>query len=542
MHADSQLSLATSIDQAKWAMQDGRDVPWLLARQAEARPNHPFLIWEPFSGNAAAWTYGEFQDDVRRVAAGLAQRGVEPGDRVMIHLDNSPEFMLAWFACAHLGAVAVSTNTRSVSRDMTYFADKANVVAAITSPQFARLVADSAPSIRFLVLTGDDAGEPPSPDGAAALAELDHVAWSELADAAASDAPDRPTDPTAELGIQFTSGTTSRPKAVLWTHANATWGAETSVAHMRLRADDVTLVMLPMFHTNAQSWSMLTTLWSGGTMVLQPRFSASRFWDVALRHGVTWVSMIPFCVRALMSRDVPEHQMRFWGIGARVPEFEQHFGVFTVGWWGMTETITQGIIDNLDLPGPRRTIGRASPGYDISVRHPDGTPVEPGERGRLFVRGVRGVSMFLRYDGDPEADAAAFDADGWFDTGDMISTDTDGNLFFSDRAKDMLKVGAENVAASEVEAVVMQTGLAVEVAVVGQPHAMLDEVPVAFLIPTDPSLDHAEVERRVIEHCAANLADFKVPRSVFVRDELPRSTIEKIAKNVLRDELPTIER
>ncbi|MEM9039851.1 MAG: AMP-binding protein [Actinomycetota bacterium] len=535
------MELDASIDQAKWAMQDGRDVPWLLARQARERPDHPFLIWEPFTGTARSWTYAEFRAQVRRVAASLSARGVEFGDRVMIHLDNSPEFLLSWFACAELGAVAVSTNTRSVARDMEYFAEKARVVAAITSPGFARLVADTAADLRFLVVTADDAGEPPAPDARDELEQLDHVPFADLL-VANGEPPTRATDPTAELGIQFTSGTTSRPKAVLWTHANATWGAETSVSHLRLRPGDVTLVMLPMFHTNAQSWSMLTTLWSGGTVVLQPRFSASRFWDVALRHDVSWVSMIPFCVRALIPHDVPaDHRMRFWGIGARVPEFEERFGVLTLGWWGMTETITQGIVDSVDLPGPRRTIGRASPGYDISVRDPDGQPVRPGERGRLFVRGVRGVSMFLRYDGDPAADAAAFDDDGWFDTGDMIGTDSDGNLYFSDRAKDMLKVGAENVAASEVETVVMQTGLAVEVAVVGQPHAMLDEVPVAFLITTDPTLDHAEIEQRVIDHCAANLADFKVPRAVKVLDELPRSTIEKIAKNVLRDGLPTLE-
>ena len=125
----------------------------------------------------------------------------------------------------------------------------------------------------------------------------------------------------ADLGIQFTSGTTLRPKAVLWTHANAVWGAEVNVAHMRLRHDDVTLTVLPLFHTNAQSYSMLSTLWAGGTIVLQPRFSASRFWDVSLRHQVTWISMIPFCVKALLAGKIPsDHHYRFWAPGAELPE------------------------------------------------------------------------------------------------------------------------------------------------------------------------------------------------------------------------------
>lgn len=529
-------ALSGSIDDAQRAMVEGRDVPWLLRSTVERAPDKPFLIWEPFTGASTTWTYAQFAADVAAVAAGLHQRGVEMGDRVMLHLDNSPEFMIGWFACAHVGAVAVSTNTRSVARDMTYFAEHARVVAAITSPQFAQLVSASAPGLRFLAVAATDAGEPGTvPD------DIDHITFDDLL-ATQGPPPDRPVDAMADLGIQFTSGTTSRPKAVLWTHANAIWGADVNVAHMRLRHDDITLTFLPLFHTNAQSYSMLSTLWVGGTMVVQPRFSASRFWDVSLRHDVTWCSLIPFCIKAILTNPVPpNHSYRFWGPGVRLPAVEQAVGIQTMSWWGMTETITHGILGSFEQPGPHASIGRASPGYDISVRRLDGTPIEPGERGQLFIRGVRGVSLFKEYADNPQANADAFDNDGWFDTGDLITMDVDGNLFFSDRAKDMLKVGAENVAASEVEVVVMQTGKVAECAVVGQPHAMLDEVPVVFVIPTADAGSSDEVERAIIDLCTSELADFKVPRSVFVVDELPRSTLEKIAKNELRARLPTLE-
>jgi len=515
-------------------MVEGRDIPWLLNQWVERTPDKAFLVWAPFDSPERSWTYAEFNRDVEAVAASLLKRGVSVGDRVLIHLDNSPEFITSWFACARIGAVAVSTNTRSVARDMIYFADHAGVVAAITQPCFAELVASSAPKIKFLAVTGNDAGAP-----ATVPATVAHVPYSELL-AEQGKCPERPVDPMANLGIQFTSGTTSRPKAVLWTHANAVWGAQMNAAHMRLSGDDITLTFLPLFHTNAQSYSMLGTLWVGGTMVFQPKFSASRFWDVARKHKCTWSSLIPFCVKALLAQEAPkDHSFRFWGPAVHLPDIETAFGIKTYGWWGMTETITQGIVGDIDHPGCPMSIGRVSPGYDIQVIHPDGRAIGPGERGQLYIRGVRGVSLFKEYFGNPEANAKAFDQDGWFDTGDLIVMDESGDLLFGDREKDMLKVGAENVAASEIEAVILETGLVNECAVVAQKHYMLDEVPVVFV--TCPPDSPADIKERLITACKENLADFKVVRDVIVVDDMPRSTLEKIAKNELRARLPAIK-
>ena len=116
--------------------------------------------------------------------------------------------------------------------------------------------------------------------------------------------------------MQYTSGTTSRPKAVLWTHANALWGAKINAAHQDLHQSDVHQTYLPLFHTNALAYSMLASLWVGATCVIQPRFSASRFWNVAAAHGCTWTSTIPFCMKALLEHEIPkQHTFRLWGIG-----------------------------------------------------------------------------------------------------------------------------------------------------------------------------------------------------------------------------------
>lgn len=526
-------NLRDRIDAGKWAMVEGRDVPSVLASRVATYGDKPFMVWEPFEGSPATYSYAQFGAAVESLAGALHSRGVQIGDRVLVHLDNSPEFVISWFACSRLGAVAVSTNTRSVARDMEYFAEHAGVVGAITSPGFAELVRDAAPMIRFLILSSTDAGTPSSvPDG------IDYERFDDVM-AEGATAPERPVDPLADLGIQFTSGTTSRPKAVLWTHANVIWGMQMNCAHMRLTSADTTQVILPLFHTNAQSYSMLSTLWSGGTMVVQPRFSASRFWDVALRNSVTWVSTIPFCVKAILAGEIPQdHHFRFWGCAVRMPEVEQRIGVTTFGWWGMTETITQGIVGDPDEPCAPYTIGRASPAYEINVRRPDGTHIGPGESGELFIRGIRGVSLFKEYAGNPEATSDSFDDDGWFATGDSIIMNDAGDLIFGDRLKDMLKVGAENVAASEIESVIMATGLVSECAVVAQPHYMLDEVPAVFLIPSASA--GTDVADEIIAACQRDLADFKVPRTVRVVDELPRSTLEKIAKAELRKLLEPI--
>lgn len=505
---------------------EGQDIRTLFDNQAQRRGDHPALIWEPFEGESRTWTYAELRETLRRFAAGLEARDVKPEDRVLVHLDNCPESIIAWLGCAYAGAVAVTTNARSSGDEITYFAEHSGAVGAITQPRFAALVKASATKVKWRAVTETDNGAPRAEktDGFEPFSAID----GDPATLAV-----RPHRPMAHFSIQYTSGTTARPKAVLWTHANALWGARMCALHEDLRPTDVHLVYLPTFHTNAQVYSTLSSFWAGGTVVLQPRFSASRFWPISLKHGCTWTSMVPFCMKALLEQPVPKHSYRLWGNAICDTPFDEKFGVKTLGWWGMTETVTQGIVGSPHQPNTPMSMGRPSPAYEIHVLDDNGQPVKPGEEGELFVGGRRGLSLFLEYANDPKATAAAFRPDGLFITGDRVRLGEDGTLFFGDRSKDMMKVGGENVAASEIERVVALVEGVKEVAVVAKRHPMLDEVPVAFIIALNAG--DVSLPDRVMAECKKMLATFKHPHEVRVVEDFPRSTLEKVAKAKLRD-------
>jgi crotonobetaine/carnitine-CoA ligase len=500
----------------------GTDVWQLLLTRARTHAGRPFVVWQPFDGEPVTTTFDELAGQAAAVAAGLAGRGVRTGDRVLIHLENSPEFLVAWFACTALGAVAVTTNSRSAVDELSYFAQDSAAVGAITQPRFAEMVGAAAPGLRFLVSTDNDSGVPAGTD-------------AEALDALRADPdalPGRPTDPLAPCSVQYTSGTTSRPKGVLWTHANALWGARVNAAHETLRGDDCQLVYLPLFHTNALAYSMLASLWAGARFVLLPKWSTSRFAEISVRHGCTFVSLVGLSTRALIEQGPPAgHAYRMFGAGVCDLPIDALWGVKTLGWWGMTETITHPIVGDPHLPNRPLSMGRPSTEYGVKVVRPDGERTDPEESGELKVRGVRGLSMFVEYLNRPEATAEAFDDEGWFATGDLVTPHADGHLSFENRMKDMLKVGAENVSAAEVERVIMGVPGVLEAGVVGRPDAKLDEVPVAFV--TVDGDDPAVVER-VQAACAELLADFKRPRAVYRVGQLPRSTLAKLNKVELR--------
>jgi carnitine-CoA ligase len=499
----------------------GRCVPWLLSQQASRRPDHPFLIWEPFDGPAASWTYAAFARDVERLATGLQSRGISAGNRILLHADNSPEFVLTWFACARIGAVAVCTNTKSTSSELGYFAEHASAVAAVTQPAFRETIEAALPDGKWVAVSGE---------AQAGVTSFDAL----LEDPDVSDVAIAPETPAS---IQYTSGTTARPKAVVWSHANAVFGAKASAAHEGLTAHDVHLIHLPLFHTNAQMYSMLATLWAGGTAIVQPRFSASRFWGVAVRRKCTWTSLVPFCAQALAALgDPPPNSFRLWGSGVSQPPTDALLGVPSMGWFGMTETVTHCVVDDPQFPGPPMAMGRPAAEYGIRIVDEQGQPAEYREPGHLQVLGVRRLSLFSEYLDDPVATADAFTDDGWFKTGDLAIRHPEGHLSFGGRIKDMLKVGGENVAEAEVEAVILGVSGVSEVAVVGRPHVMLGEVPVAFVIATRRSCG---LTAEILAHCHSQLSSFKIPQEIRIVDELPRSTLNKVAKGTLRRLLST---
>ena len=501
---------------------EGWDIRRLIDSQARAQDTRPCMIWVPFDGTTEHWTYAQFGHVIRRFAAGLVARGVAAGDRVIVHMHNCPEMVIAWLGAAYAGAVPVTTNPAASADEIAYFTTHSGAVGVVTDLDHAILF-EGLP-VKWIASTGDPG---------VLFAGIKPFDWL---GGDPSQLPARPCDPAAPFGIQYTSGTTARPKAVLWTHANALWGARVSAAHEALVPRDVHLVHMPLFHTNAQVYSVLATLWAGASFVLQPRFSASRFWPVSLAHKCTWTSVIPFCVKALMAHPVPEvHSYRNWGNALCDPPTDEHFKVKTVGWWGMTETITHGTIGSVALPDASMSCGRPSPSYRLHLLNPNGEPVGPGETGDLFVEGIPGISLFAGYFGNETATREAFTAEGLFITGDRMRLGEDGYLYFADRNKDMLKVAGENVAASEVERVIQTVEGVAEVAVVGKPHQMRGEVPVAFVVAVgSPPLG---LEEQIIAACGRMLSPFKVPAEVRLVETLPRGTLNKIAKAQLRAQL-----
>lgn len=513
----------------------GHDVPWLLEARAANRGDRDFIVFQPFDAPAERWTYSAFASAAERIAAGLRERGVEKGDFVLLHMDNCPEFLMTWHACARLGATVVTTNTRSSGDELNYFATHCGAMVAVTQPRYEALIRAAAPQMRWVAVTHLDTGSP-----AAVPRSADAVPFEALLTSPAPFVELRAPEPLLANSVQYTSGTTSRPKGVVWTHANALWGARVNAGAIAITPDDVGHTCLPLYHTNALCYSHLATLWAGATLVVQPRFSASRYWSCVVAHGCTWGVQIPFMLKALIPLEVPaDHRLTRWGLGAlNPPPYVQKFGIPFLGWFGMTETVALPIVSMHGLPGRELSMGVAAPEYEIEVRRDDGDHVAFGESGAMWIRGVQGLSLFYEYLNNPEATAAAFDDNGWFATGDRVTPYDDGHIRFDGRDRDMLRIGGENVAESEIERVVMSAGGIIECAVVGKHHPMLDEVAVVFVLTIGPQPDIAD---RIAAVCREKLADFKTPREIYVVDELPRVTLGKVDKKELRRRLASGE-
>ena len=480
----------------------------LDARQQE-RPNHPLLIWAPFEGKAKTWTYREFAADAARLAGGLAARGIGVGDRVLVHFENCPEALLLRFALARLGAVCVATNAMAAGPEIAHYSEASRAKAAITQASFAELVSSHARGVGWVV-----AADRESAAGCYGYGSLEALF--------AEPAPAHPALHSETAAIMFTTGTTGKPKGVVWTHSNVLWGCCYSAHVYGHRAEDVSLISLPLFHVVGLCWSFLPVLWAGGTAVLQPRFSASRFWPASVTHHATLTSHVLFTLKALQSQAAPDrHFYRQWTVARgdlqsqsfhRVPAF--------VPSWGMTELVAPGIYGDPNFAPTEGALGRPSLAHQVRIRNSEGKPVEPGETGDLTIKGIRGLSIFQEYDGDPAATAAAFDSEGFFRTGDRVMLLDDGWIKFGDRASDVIKVGGEGVSPSEIEVVVRGVKGVRDVAVVGVQDDAYGQVPVAFVeAEAEPGRD---LEGDILACCRASLAKFKIPRRVVILSELPR--------------------
>jgi crotonobetaine/carnitine-CoA ligase len=345
-----------------------------------------------------------------------------------------------------------------------------------------------------------------------------------------------------EVGILYTSGTTSRPKGVLVTNANYIYAGETVAKAVCLTPADRHLVVLPLFHGNAQYYSTMSTLVTGASMLLTSRFSASRYFDQAIRHECTVSSLFSAPMRMLLAQPrreaLRENKLRAVVFAQSLTEVQladwrERFAAPLLQLWGMTETMGPPLMNPIHYRRNNMSIGLPVMGYRVRIVDENGKPVPRGETGQIVVAGEPGRTLMKGYFKNPEATGETI-RDGWLWSGDNARQDDDGYFHFVDRAKDMIKRAGENVAASEVEAVILAHRKVYDCAVIGLPDPMRDESIVAVVVPIEGETLEAGT---IIEWCRERLAGFRVPERVELRRELPRTSVGKIQKHLLRAEM-----
>ena len=505
----------------------------VLEHRVQTQPASTFLVFEGSDGHASSLTYGQFDRMVNRTAGGLMQLGVGKGDRVNLHLTNCPKFLFFWFAAGKIGAVMVPTNPLSPPDELRYPVHHSESVVTVTQPDLlpnVMAIRKECPKLREVVLTDSADSEEP-PGGVLRFTRLLDGQPDELAQTA--------IDPLDEAAILYTSGTTSRPKGVLVTHANYVYLSEAVSRTTGLRPDDRHLLTLPLFHGNAQYYSVMPSINVGASIALTARFSASGFMKQAIRHGCTVASLLGTPMRMILAqpRDSVDRENRlrlvFFAMSvteAQLDDWHDRFGAPLLHLYGMTETMGQPLANPLYGRRDNMTIGLPTLGYECRVVDDAGVDVPAGVAGHLLVAGRPGVSIMKGYFKDPENTAKAV-RDGWLWTGDVVEVNEDGYFRFVDRAKDLIKRSGENVSAGEVEAVIRRHPGVADVAVVGVPDEMRDESIGAFVVLKD---GQTVGEGEIIDFCAARLSRVRVPESVEFLDEFPRTSTGKIRKNVLR--------
>lgn len=496
----------------------------LLDRAAASAERGVRLTVEAEDGTTSSLTYPELVAASWQAAGGLAAFGIEPGDRVVVHLPNCLEAVIAWFGLARLGAVFVPTNMALTARELTHVATHSGAAAAIAREAAAPLLVEAG--------FGDDR---------LILAEIT------LPDILAADPPPVAPPPRAEDPIElvYTSGTTAAPKAAIITHANCLFSGRQKAAAMKLGADDRLLSALPICHVNAQS-ALLAALSAGAGFVLLERYSASGYCEQLTAHGATVTSFVGTQVRTMLRQEPGEfdrsHRVRRAWFALNVSEveraaFEERFEIRLFNGYGLTEAYTSVTQAPLDGPDHWPSVGAALEGRDVRILGPQGEEVPTGELGEIAVGGVPGRTLMAGYWRDPDATAAALGG-GLLHTGDLGRLDADGYLYFVERKANTIKRAGENIAAREVEEVLLEHPAVADAAVVGVPDPIRDEAVKAFVVPFDDAT--ASVEE-LTKYCTERLAAFKVPTLWSLCDELPRNALGKVVHGRLREDASRME-
>ena len=498
----------------------------LLDRRAAEHGAAPFLTFDDRS-----WSFADFAQATKRLAAGLAAAGVGRGDKVGIMMSNRPEFLLSWFALSRIGAIEVPINTAHRGTLLHYILAQAECSALIVEADFADRLSDIAgalPLLRTLIAVDGDGED-------TAAWPLPAIRFAELAGAPPLTDPDTVTgsDPMA---IIFTSGTTGPSKGVVLPQAYALRQAEIIVNACAYTPADCLYNALPLFHGNAQFLSTMPALVAGARMVLARKFSASGFWGDVRRHGCTEFNYIggilPILMKAAPSIDDAHSGLRLM-MGAGCPAdlfdaFERRFALKLVEGYGMSE-IGIPFINHID-DRKAGSCGIPRGTHDAMIVDDDGREVAAGEAGELLIRPRRLGGMMIEYYRMPEATVAAW-RDLWFHTGDALRRDHEGRYYFVDRKKDALRRRGENISSHEVERGVARHPAVLEAAAVAVASELgEDEVMVCLTLRQGAAL----APIALLEHCVRDMALFMVPRYIRILDALPKTPTERVQKFALR--------
>ncbi|MFE9614127.1 beta-ketoacyl synthase N-terminal-like domain-containing protein, partial [Streptomyces sp. NPDC006012] len=505
-----------------------RPLPELLRSHAETHGDKV-----AFHDARRSVTYAELELRTRRIAGHLADLRLQPGDRAAILLGNRVETVESYLSVVRASAVGVPLNPRATDAELGYLLDDSGAQVVITdeahAPQLARLVADR-PGLRIVVTA--EAGIPDD-------APLGTVSYETMA----------ATEPLApardDLGLDdiawtlYTSGTTGRPKGVMSTQRNCLWSvAACYVPVPGLSAADRVVWPLPLFHSLSHIACVLGVTAVGATAHILDGFAADEVLDALRADSATFLAGVPtmyhYLVQAARESGFEAPALRMCLVGGAITtaelrrSFEESFGAPLLDAYGSTETC--GSI-TINWPVGARVEGSCGlPVPGLGVRLVDtttGLDAAAGAEGEVW---VRGPSVMAGYHNQPEATADAF-KDGWYRTGDLARRDADGYFVITGRIKELIIRGGENIHPVEVEEVLRTVPGVADAAVVGKPHDVLGEVPVAFLVAGPEGID----PEQLLATCRERLSYYKVPEELYEIDRIPRTASGKTTRHVLLD-------
>jgi fatty-acyl-CoA synthase len=495
----------------------------IVDMQRYRRPSMPALITED-----AVWTYTELADAVEAFAAYLSDCGIGFGDRVALLGINSAEYVCSLLGIFRAGAIAVPLNHRLQRDELAYLLRNSGAVAAVADSEFLAALDDVTAGRNMSARVQLYA--PVSPSAWLSFQEIQRRYQGRKFPAAE-------VQPGDIQRIMYTSGTTSRPKGVIVTHQMAAYNAFGHGTELELSAADRVLIASPLYHVAAWDAPGVGVFFYGGALVITRKFDAGVALHLIEKHGVSGAHLVRPVVReicALLDGTHDLSALRWLIIGGVAPELYNQVqamlpDVRLVQGYGMTEACSAiAYIDAEHAQSKLGTVGTAVPFVEYRVVDSAGADTGPNLHGEIVVRGPK---VTPGYWADDEATEKAWQG-GWFYTGDAGSIDDDGYLTITDRIKDMIKSGGENVASQEIEQVISQHPAVAEVAVIGIPDPRWQEVPMAFVVLNVKS---DLTDQELIEYCRSHLASFKTPKSVVFVPTLPRNPSGKVLKGVLRE-------